>query len=89
MLTGLKVKFCSAVDNTSVSDDDFKAIRSKVHNLIVSRKEFTIEYPISYLLFCLELQSDQRSVLTLEECRAMAAKYKIVGDQVRGLIYWG
>ena len=73
-----------AVDNTSGSDDDFKAIRSKVHNLIVSRKEFTIKYPVAYLLFCLELQSDQRSVLTLEECRAIAAKYKVEGDQVRG-----
>ena len=35
-----------AVDNTSESDDeDFKAIRSKVHNLIISRKEFTVKYP--------------------------------------------
>ena len=75
-----------AVDNTSESDDDFKAIRSKVHNLIVSREEFTINYPMSYLLFCLELQSDQRSVLTLEECRAMAAKYRIVGGSGQALI---
>ncbi len=78
-----------AVDNTSESDEDFKAIRSKVHNLIVSREEFTIKYPISYLLFCLELQSDPRSVLTLEECRAMAAKYNIVGDKVRDIFVQG
>ena len=71
-----------AVDNTSESDDDFKAIRSKVHNLIVSRKEFTVKYPVAYLLFCLELQSDQHSILTLEDCRTRAAKYKIEGDQV-------
>ena len=71
-----------AVDNTSESDDDFKAIRSTIHSLIVSREEFTIEYPLSYLLFCLELQNDQRSTLTLEECRTMAAKYKIEGDKV-------
>lgn len=71
-----------AVDNTAEDDEDFKAIRSKVHNLIVGREEFSIEYPISYLLFCLELQSDQRSVLTIDECRVIAAKYKIVGDQV-------
>ena len=77
-----------AVDNTSESDDDFKPIRSQVHDLIVSRKEFTVEYPFSYLLFCLELQGDQRSVLTFEECRAIAAKYKIVGDKVSDLLYF-
>ena len=77
-----------AVDNTSESDDDFKPIRSQVHDLVVNGKEFTVKYPFSYLLFCLELQSDQRSVLTLEECRAMAAKYKIVGDKVSHLLYF-
>ena len=41
-----------AVDNTSKGDEDFKAIRSQVHSLISSRDEFTIEYPITYLLFC-------------------------------------
>ena len=77
-----------AVDNTSESEEDFRAIRSNVHKLVVSRKEFTVTYPLSYLLFCLELQNDQRSVLTLEECKAMAAKYKIAGEQVFHLLYF-
>ena len=76
-----------AVDNTSESDEDFEVIRSRVHDLIINREEFTIQYPLAYLLFCLELQSDQRSILTLEECRTIAAKYKIVGDQVRRYTY--
>ena len=63
------------VDNTSESDEDFKAIRSKIHSLINGRDKFTIEYPITYLLFCLELQNLKRSVLSLEECKVMAAKY--------------
>ena len=46
-----------AVANTFKGDEDFKAIRSQVHSLISSRDEFTIEYPITYLLFCLELQN--------------------------------
>ena len=75
-----------AVDNTSESDEDFKAIRSKVHCLISGRKEFTIEYPIVYLLFCLELQNLKRSILTLDECKDMAAKYGIEGDQVSHLL---
>ena len=75
-----------AVDNTSESDEDFKAIRSKVHGLISGRKEFTIEYPIAYLLFCLELQNLKRSILTLDECKDMAAQYGIEGDQVSHLL---
>ena len=74
------------VNNTSKSDEDFKAIRSKVHGLISGRKEFTIEYPIAYLFFCLELQNLKRSVLTLDECKDMAAKYGIEGDQVSHLL---
>ena len=75
-----------AVNNTAESDEDFKAIRSQVHSLISGREEFTIEYPITYLLFCLELQNVKRSVLTLDECKVMAAKYGIVGDQVSHLL---
>ena len=74
-----------AVDNKSESDEDFQAIRSRIHSLI-SREEFTIEYPITYLLFCLELQNLKCSVLSLEECKAMAAKYGIVGDKVSHLL---
>ena len=75
-----------AVDNNSESDEDFKAIRSKIHSLINGRDEFTIEYPITYLLFCLELQNLKRSVLSFHECVVMAAKYGIVGDQVSHLL---
>ena len=75
-----------AVDNTSGSDEDFNVIRSQVHSLISGRDEFTIEYPITYLLFCLELQNLKRSVLSFEECKDMAANYGIMGDQVSHLL---
>ena len=74
------------VDNTSEGDEDFKPIRSKVHSLVTGRDEFSIEYPISYLLFCLELQNLKCSILKFDECRDMAAKYGIVGDQVSHLL---
>ena len=76
------------VDNMSESDNDFQPIRSQVHDLVVSRDEFTVNYRFSYLLFSLEFQNDQRNVLTLEECRVMAAKYKITGDKVFDLLYF-
>ena len=81
-----KTQVMFAVDNTSESDEDFKVIRSKIHSLINDRDEFTIEYPITYLLFSLELQNLKRSVLSIDKCEVMAAKYGIVGDQVSHLL---
>ena len=74
------------VDNTSESNEDFKLIRSRVSNMIRGRVEFTIEYPIRYLLFCLELQDSKRSILRLCECKDMAAKYGIEEDQLVHLL---
>ena len=78
-----------AVDNTSNNDDEnFKPIRSSVHSLISGREEFTIKYPISYLLFCLELQKLQQSVLSLDEFKLIAAKYRIMGEEVSHLLHF-
>ena len=75
-----------AVDNTSDSEEDFQKIRSNVNHLINSRKEFSIEYPISYLLFCLDLQNMKQSILTLDECKDLAAQHGIEEDQVSHLL---
>ena len=74
------------VDNTLESDEDFKLIRSRVSNMIRDRQEFIIEYPIRYLLFCLELQNLKCSVLSLDECKVMAAKCGIEEDQLVHLL---
>ena len=74
------------VDNTSESDEDFKLIRSKVSSMILGGEKFTTEYPIRYLLFCLELQILKCSVLSLDECKVMAAKYGIEEDQLVHLL---
>ena len=74
------------VDNTSEDDTDFQLIRSKVNNFVRRRKEFTIEYPLRYLLFCLELQNVKATILTLDECKAMAAKFGIKEDQLLHLL---
>ena len=65
------------VDNGSGSDEDFKLIRSTVNNFIRRRPEFSIDYPIRYLLFCLELQNLNSNVLSFDECKDMAASYGI------------
>ena len=74
------------VDNASESDEDFKLIRSKVNNFIRGRDEFSIDYPIRYLLFCIELQNLNHKVLSFGECKDMAAKYGIEGDQLSHLL---
>ena len=75
-----------AVDNTSDSEEDFQKIRSKVNHLINVRMWFSIEYPMSYLLFCLDLQNMKQSILTLDECKVLAAQHGIEGDQVSHLL---
>ena len=77
-----------SVDNTSESDDDFKLIRSKVNSLVYHRKEFTIDYPISYLLLCLDLQNVKKSIITLDEFKILAAKHGIEGDDIFHLLHF-
>ena len=77
------------VDNTSEDDTDFQLIRSKVNSLVRGRKEFTIEYPLRYLLFCLELQNVKATILTLDECKVMTAKFGIKEDQLLHLLHRG
>ena len=74
------------VDNGSDSDKDFKLIRSKVNQLVLARDEFSIDYPIRYLLFCLELQNMKSSVLSLDKCKDMAAEYGIEEDKLSHLL---
>ena len=74
------------VDNTSEDDADFQQIRSKVNSLVRGRKEFTIKYPMRYLLFCLELQNAKATILTLDKCKKMAATFGIKENQLLHLL---
>ena len=76
------------VNNTSDSEDDFEFIRSKVNTLINGRKEFTIDYPVSYLLLCLDLQNVKKSIITLDEFKILAAEHGIEGDDVFCLLHF-
>ena len=76
------------VDNTSDSDDDFMLIRSKVNSLVHTRKEFTIDYPVSYLILCLDLQNVKKNIITLNEFKILAAKHGIEGDDVFHLLHF-
>ena len=74
------------VDNKSKDDTDFQLIRSKVNTLVSCRNEFSFEYPISYLLFCLDLQNIKANILTLDEFKQLAKEHGIEGLEVFHLL---
>ena len=81
-----KKKVMFEVDNISDSDSVFEYIRSRVTDLIKGRKDFTVPFPITYLMFCLDLRARKECILTLEEIRQMAKVYKIIDNEVFELL---
>ena len=74
------------VDNYSKSEEDFECIRSRVSEIVIGRDEFAINYPISYLLFSLDLENMKKSIVSFDECVSLAAQYGISKDQVKHLL---
>ena len=65
------------VDNTSVKDDKFKILRSDINDYICDRHEFMVLYPVSFLLFCLELQNIKAAVISIAKFKQLALKFSI------------
>ena len=76
------------VDNTSVKDDNFKILRSDINKYICSRHEFMVLYPVSFLLFCLELQNVQAVVIPIAEFRQLASKFSITAERICHLLHF-
>ena len=70
-------KLVFAVNNFSPDDMDFQDIRSRVNELVWNDDNFSVEYPISYLQCSLDLQSIEKSIISLDECQSLAEKYGI------------
>ncbi len=70
------------VDNTSSEDQQFQKLRSDINKFIQDRDEFLFEYPVSYLLFCLELHSIHETVLSMDRCKKLAAKFYIEEEEM-------
>ena len=71
------------VDNYSPSYEGFKNISSHVNELVVRDDKFTIDYPVNYLLASLDICNIQRSILSYDECEAIALAYGIHKGQVK------
>ena len=78
-------KVMYTVDNMSEEDENFKVLRRDVNNFI-GRSEFTVLYPVSYLLSCLELQSIKDTVISMDKFKQLASKFNISSDQVNHLL---
>ena len=81
-------KVMYTVDNTSVEDDNFKILRSDINKYICSRREFVVLYPVSFLLFCLELQNLQAVVIPIVEFRQLASKFSITAERIDHLLHF-
>ncbi len=62
------------MDNTCKDDDDFKKIRSSIFHKVKS-DEFSILFPLSYLLACLELQTYSRPFIRRSEFLKAVSQY--------------
>ena len=71
------------VSNTNFEAElkKFEDIKERVYQIIERMRNFTIEYPLGYLLFSLELQHCKDDVLYRKECEEIAAKFQITGDE--------
>ncbi len=74
------------VDNTSEEDKQFHCLRSDINQYIRSKSDFEVEYPVSYLLFCLELQNINETVISISRCKTLAAKFYIDETEFKSLL---
>ncbi len=74
------------VDNTSEEDKQFQCLRSDINQYIRSKSDFDVEYPVSYLLFCLELQNINETVISISRCKMLAAKFYIDETEIKSLL---
>ena len=74
------------VDNTSKKDPNFRILRSDVNTYISERNEFSVKYPVSYLILCLELQRIKVAVLKMDQFVHLASKFRISSDKIHHLL---
>ena len=80
-------KVMYTVDNTCEKDDNLEILRRDV-NKFIGRSEFTVLYPVSYLLSCLELQSIKDTVISMDRFKQLVSKFNITSDQVNNLLHF-
>ena len=76
------------VDNTSEKDPNFRILRSDVNTYVSNRNEFTVKYPVNYLILCLKLQRIKVAVLKMDKFVQLASKFGISSDKINHLLHF-
>ncbi len=76
------------VDNTCEDDPGFKRLHSDINQHIKDRDEFSVEFRVSFLLFCLELQNINETVISMDQCKRLAAKFNIEDREIDSLLHF-
>ena len=71
-----------------MKDDNFKILHSDINGYIRDRHEFMVLYPVSFLLFCLELQNIKAAVISIAKFRQLASKFSITSEQIHRLLHF-
>ena len=90
------VRYCNAkaskvmytVDNTFEDEQNFGIIRSDINSFIEKGSQFTVVYPVSYLLFCLRLQKTEATIISKKYFTELASKFSIVSNQISDLLHF-
>ncbi len=82
------VKVMYEVDNTSQDDSSFQSLRSDINQYIKDRDKFLVNFRVSFLLFSLELNNIKQTVLSMDECKRLAAKFNIEDKEIDSLLHF-
>jgi len=85
---GLLNRVMYEVNNIKGDDTQFQKLRSGINRYISCKSEFSVKYPVSYLLFCLELQNIEEAVLSMDRCKKLAAKFNIEEREIGSLLHF-
>ena len=77
-----------AVDNTRRGDRAFGLLRSRVKHFVESRDEFSVKFPLSFLLASLELQQSKEPFVDRERFTQAVSRYGIRREDVDHLIHF-
>ncbi len=81
-------KLMYEIDNACEDDSGFQNLRSDINQYIKDRDEFYIEFRVSFLLFCLELNNIKETILSKDQCRTLAAKFNIEDKEIDSLLHF-
>ncbi len=76
------------VDNTCEVDPGLRSLRSDINQYMKKGDEFLVEFRVSFLLFCLELNNIKETIISMDQCKTLAAKFNIEDNEIDTLLHF-